>query len=406
MSLKLFTVSSMYPGYLESFYNRFNSTGKLPYKEHYDLLLNDTTEFVGSYTRTFRRLGADAECVIANDNLLQKKWRSENYSNGENDRDILIEQVRRFQPEILWIDNLSYTDKDWLKNIREVAKSIKLIVAYHCSPFSPRIIERLKHVDFLITCTPGLKQEMEANGIRTYLVYHGFDLDLIKRIEGGSGFPANDLVFSGSLTAGADFHGDRIELVESLLRENIDMALYVNLESQNKIRAKQVIYNVNELLKKVHLESLKSYVPLLRYGTKPVKNYSDSLLRKNRPSVFGIDMYNLFRRAGIVLNMHIGISREYAGNMRLFEVTGVGSCLLTDNKKNLGDLFDINKEIVVYDNIQDCIEKTKWLLGNEGERKKIAEAGQKKTLEFHTVENRCKRIMEIIDNELYSPNQK
>ena len=340
---KLLTISSMYQGYVDSFYKRFSDAVKLPYEEHYNLLLDDTTEFVGSYTKTFRKLGVDAECVIANDIVLQNKWRSENYSKGENDKEILTEQVKSFQPEILWIDNLSYTDKEWLENIREVVKSIKLVVAYHCSPFSPKIIERLKHVDFLITCTPGLKQDMEAFGIRTYLVYHGFDVDLIKRIDGNGNGSVNNIIFSGSLTAGADFHGDRIELVESILRENIDMALYVNLESQTKIRAKQTIYNVNEFLKKVNLGGLKSYIPLLRYGTKPVKNYSQSLLSKNRQSVFGIEMYNLFRKAGIVLNMHIGISREYAGNMRLFEVTGIGSCLLTDNKKNLGDLFGINK---------------------------------------------------------------
>jgi spore maturation protein CgeB len=208
------------------------------------------------------------------------------------------------------------------------------------------------------------------------------------------------MVFSGSLTAGADFHGDRIELVESILRENIDMALYVNLESQNKIMAKQVIYNVNEFLKKVKLESLQKYVPLLRYGTKPVKNYSERLLSKNRQSVFGIEMYNLFKNAGIVLNMHIGISNEYAGNMRLFEVTGVGSCLLTDNKANLGDLFDISKEIVVYNNAQDCIEKAKWLLNNDAERDKIAQAGHRRTVLSHTVESRCKLILDIISKEL------
>ena len=220
-------ISSMYPGYLGSFYKRFNNIKILSYEEHFNLLLNDTTEFVGSYTKTFRKLGVDAKCVIANDLVLQSKWRLENCNKTDNDKNILIEQVKDFQPEILWIDNLSYTDKDWLRNIRNSVKSIKLLVAYHCSPFSPKAIERLKNVDFLITCTPGLKQEMESNGIRSYLVYHGFDTDLINRIKriDENIFPKNNLVFSGSLTAGADFHGDRIELVESILKENIDIAL-------------------------------------------------------------------------------------------------------------------------------------------------------------------------------------
>ena len=144
----------------------------------------------------------------------------------------------------------------------------------------------------------------------------------------------------------------------------------------------------------------QNVIPILQYGTKPVKNYSHSLLKKSLPSVFGIDMYNLFRRSKIVLNKHIGVAGSYAGNMRLFEVTGVGSCLLTDNKSNLGDLFDINKEIVVFDSTDDCIQKAKWLLENEEERRSIALAGQKRTLKSHTVENRCRLILEIIEKEL------
>jgi spore maturation protein CgeB len=364
------------------------------------LLLNDTTEFIGSYTRTFNKLGIDAECVIANDIILQNKWRSENISKSDNYKDILTEQVKRNQPDVLSIENISFTDKDWLQNIRSTVKSIKLIIAYHCSPFSPKIIERLKYVDFLITCTPGLKQEMENNGIRSYLVYHGFDTDLISRINVNNYLPKNDLLFSGSLTSGADFHGERTELIESLLSENIDIALYVNLENKYKIKAKQALYRINEILKKGGLENLQKRIPILRYGTKPVKNYSDLLLKKNLPSVYGIDMYNLLSNSRIVLNMHIGVAGSFAGNMRLFEATGVGSCLLTDNKKNLGDLFDVSNEIVAYDNPGDCIEKARWLLENESERKKIAEAGLQKTLKMHTVENRCKLIMEIIDKEL------
>jgi spore maturation protein CgeB len=50
--------------------------------------------------------------------------------------------------------------------------------------------------------------------------------------------------------------------------------------------------------------------------------------------------------------------------------------------------------------VEDCIEKARWLLDHEDERNKVALAGQQKTLKFHTVENRCRTIIEIIENEL------
>lgn len=403
MNHKIFTISSMYSGNLKFFYDRFNEVKELPYSEHYDLLLNDTTEFVGSYSRTFKRLGNEATCVIANDYFLQNKWKAENGMKNENERNVLFEQVKSFQPEILSIENLSFTDTEWLQNIRTKVRSIKLIIAYHCSPFSQRIIERLKYVDFLITCTPGLKQEMEANGIKTFLVYHGFDKDILSRIDIKDESQKNNFVFSGSLSVGAGFHGERLDLIENILKAELDLELYVNLEKVSKIRTKQAIFSINELLKKVNLEKLENRLPLLHYGKEPVKNYSRNLLKKKLHPVYGIDMFSLFYNSKIILNGHIGVAGSYAGNMRLFEVTGLGSCLLTDNKKNLSDLFDTSKEIVVYDSVEDCIAKAKWLLDNEVERKKIADAGHQRTMKYHTVENRCRLILDIIDNEL---NQK
>ena len=131
-----------------------------------------------------------------------------------------------------------------------------------------------------------------------------------------------------------------------------------------------------------------------------VKNYPELILQKKLDPVYGTEMYNLFANSKIVLNNHLGATGNYAGNMRLFEVTGVGSCLLTDNKINITDLFIPGNEIIVYDNINDCIEKVKWLLENDYKRKKIALDGQKRTLSDHTVEKRCFQIKSIIDKEL------
>ncbi len=111
-------------------------------------------------------------------------------------------------------------------------------------------------------------------------------------------------------------------------------------------------------------------------------------------------MYNLFSGSKIVLNYHVGVAGNYAGNMRLFEVTGIGSCLLTDNKKNMSDLFDIDNEVVVYDNAEDCIRKANWLLEHEENRKQISAAGHARTLKSHTIENRCGLIVEILNDEL------
>jgi spore maturation protein CgeB len=399
MKFKLLNISSMHSGYLESFYKKYPQSGQLSYDDHYNLLMNETTEFAGSYIRNFRKLDIDAKCVIANDAILQAKWKSENKIQAESDSDILFEETSFFKPDILWIENLNCLTADWLSTIKNKVKSIRLIVAYHCSPYNKSILEKLKKADFVITCTPGLKLALENEGIRSFLVYHGFDNDLLPRLDNIYDASTKDLVFSGSLITGGNFHNSRISLIENIIKDKIDLALYVTLEKGYRIKAKQFIYILYNLSNKLKLNRFTDRFQIFEYGRTQVNGYSDAIIRSNHQPLYGIEMYKLFKTARIVLNMHIGVAGDYAGNMRIFEVTGVGSCLLTDNKKNMPFLFDLDKEVVVYDNQDDCISKIKWLLENENERKKIAESGHKRTIESHTVLDRCKSIIDIIDNE-------
>ena len=402
MSFRLISISSMYSGYLDSFYNRYPDNGKLSYEEHKKLLLSDTTEFVGVYLKNFRKLGVDADCIICNDLPLQGKWGNERGISSDRQEEILIDQVKYFHPDVILVENLSYVTSSLLRDIRQHVPELRLIAANHCSPFNSKVLDSLKEVDFVFTCTPGLKLSIEDLGKKSFLVYHGFDTDLLEKLKSEQLTPLNDLIFSGSLITGGDFHTKRIKLIERILKEQIDIRLFVNLEQNYRIRAKQAIFLFSEAIKKVHLEDAFSRFQILRYGKTQVDSYSDSLLKHKEPPVYGGDMLNLFRNSKTVLNFHIGIAGDYAGNMRLFEVTGVGSCLLTDNKKNLGELFDINSEIVAYDSVEDCIEKVKWLSEHEDDRKRIALRGQQKTLQFHTVENRCRLIIDIINRELKS----
>jgi spore maturation protein CgeB len=400
MSFRLLSISSMYQGSLDSFCKKFPDHSKLSYEEHKKLLLEDTTEFVGVYLKNFRKLGLEADCIICNDSPLQEKWGKERGISSDRQADILIDQVAAFHPDIILVENLSYVTSSLLRTIKQHVPGIKLIAANHCSPFNSKVLDSLKEVNFVFTCTPGLKLSIEAFGKKSYLVYHGFDTDLLERLDTDKAMPANNFIFSGSLITGGDFHARRIKLIEHILKEHVDIKLYVNLEQNYRIRAKQAIWLVSETLKKLKLERAFDKFPILQYGKTWVSSYSDSLIKHKESPVFGDDMLNLFHNSKIVLNFHIGIAGDYAGNMRMFEVTGVGSCLLTDNKKNLGDLFKTDTEIVAYDSDEDCVEKVKWLLEHDNERSEIAHAGQMRTLKSHTVEDRCRSVIEILNNEL------
>jgi len=404
MSFKLFSISSMYSGSLELFYNSNAGLSALSYAEHNTLLIKETTEVVGSYIRNFRKHGVEADCVIANDTILLKKWAQERSIKSGKVNEILFDQVNLYSPDILWVENLSLVTADLLKNIRQQVKSVRLIIGLHCAPFNSKVLESIAGTDFIITCTPGIKSMFESMGKKSCLVYHGFDTDLLNKMKDENNVTNSDFIFSGSLITGGDFHTKRIRLIERILEDKIPIDLYVNLDKNYKIKIKQSIFIFTTMLKSLKIEKMFDGFQFLKYGSTRIDSYSDALLKSQKSPVYGIDMFELFQASKIVLNYHVGAAGNYAGNMRMFEVTGVGSCLLTDNKKNMSDLFDIEKEVVVYENAEDCISKIKWLLDHDAERKNIALAGQQRTLRSHTVGDRCRLMIEIINSELKSFN--
>ena len=118
-------------------------------------------------------------------------------------------------------------------------------------------------------------------------------------------------------------------------------------------------------------------------------------LRKNfRGAVFNIDYYYVLSKSKIVLNHH-GSILPWAHNLRLFETTGVGSFLLTDNLPGIDELFEVGEEVETYDNPAECIDKIKYYLLNEEEREKIAKAGQIRTLKNHTYEKRIEKLLDL-----------
>jgi len=390
----------MYQGYLESFYSLNKNIIKgNSYKEILDRLLIDSTEYVASYRRTFIKHGLTADCIIANDHILQNKWRKE-HGKSNDSKELISNQVKTFEPELLWIEDFRFVDGNWIGEIRRTVKSIRLVIACFCAPFNSLILKKLRSCDFIITCTPGLKYQFEKNGIRSYLVYHGFEAGLLNRIGDGDHPAGNNVLFTGSLFPAEGYHKTRIDLIERLINENINLDLYLNLEKRYRIVARNSIHRINSILTRLNAGKLKRFFPLLEYGNSRIPYYSKTLIRSNKEPEYGLNMYRLLKSAGIVLNSHGDVAGPFAGNMRLFEATGVGSCLLTDNKSNLSDLYVIDKEIITYNDIDDCIEKIRWLLEHEEERKAIAAAGQRKTLECHTVDVRCRTIESIIESEL------
>jgi hypothetical protein len=181
------------------------------------------------------------------------------------------------------------------------------------------------------------------------------------------------------------------------------MDIYANIITIKKkdLFFRQLAYMSAGLLKKIGLGTFAQSMPLINKAyalhemPRNLKNL-ESIQGKAKPPLFGIEMFKALAHAKVSFNIHGDVAGEYAANVRLFEVTGVGSCLLTDWKNNIHELFEPDIEIVTYKSPDECIEKVQWLVDHKEECSAIAKRGQKRTLRDHNYKNRAEQLHEII----------
>jgi spore maturation protein CgeB len=365
--------------------------------------MNEAFGWANFYQSHLNKLGNIAYEIIANAEPLQSAWANEHGSNSKGEV-LLLEQFKFYKPDVIFFqDSLSFS-YSFLQEVKKRVPSVKKIIGWCCAPCTKQQLENFKLFDFVCTCSPGFIQLFENIGVKAYRLNHAFESFLISRIQQTSDYSESDFVFIGSFIGNKDFHNDRIKLIESLLRKKVNLSLFTNLPNDNPlyIFGQKIGYSLSQFLKSVGLSGLALSLPVVkkvaRLNEMPRRiNFSNEFKQAANPTpLYGIEMFKALSRSKIGFNSHGGVAGEYAANVRLFEVTGVGSCLLTDHKKNINDFFEPNKEVVTYKSSDECIEKVNWLLSHPNQLKQIAIAGQKRVLKDHTFERRAGELNEII----------
>jgi hypothetical protein len=202
-------------------------------------------------------------------------------------------------------------------------------------------------------------------------------------------------------------HDLRQKVVNQLIKSKIDLDIYAHILTINPLDLfmRRGGYISAQIMKGLKLDALAKSLPGIKkayfLSEMPKNPKNISAIRKiAKPPLYGIEMFKAISRSKIGFNLHGEIAGDYAANVRLFEITGVGSCMVTDMKKNLGELFEIDKEVVAFNSGDECVEKIKWLIDHPKEREEIAKAGQKRVLKDHTFRIRAGQLNSIILNEL------
>jgi hypothetical protein len=322
--------------------------------------------------------------------------------------DIITAQVTLFKPEVIFAAKHPVMNSDFLDHLREKCKSIRLIFGWVDSPFGDD--EVIKGWDLVISNIPSLVDLYRASGRHSEYMCYAFEPRILEKIDLKAD-RAIPFSFVGSIVKGPGFHNERELLMKKLVQKTeIQIFADVSRPSPFELRALPLRKSLFELVQGMRsipgassvlaaLPVLKNYVSAER--TPDLSHYVDpEILARCRPPVFGLSMYQTLRDSKLVFNNHIDLSNQFASNMRLFEATGVGSCLVTDWKQNLRQLYEPDQEVVTYRSIEEAIEKVGYLLAHEEDRQRIAAAGQRRTLQNYTYDHRAQELDQLIKNHI------
>lgn len=384
--MKITRIATVYHGYLPKFYSKRPGVEERPYSEQRAELDKDAFGWSDFWTTALIKAGFEARDFLCNVMPLQKAWASENgikFSDQGWALEIARAQVLSSRPDVLFVDDYEVFTAPFLRELRESCPSIRLVLGWCGAPYRDASI--FHAYDAVLSDTPELVEDFLAKGHISYQQKHGFDARILDRLAPPRP-PQYDLTFIGSVIRGNQFHLQRERLLEALVQA-VPLKIFspsgdVAIKDIAKFTAK----------KAMHLFGLSEKNPIF-----PV---SPSLWRHMSPGLYGLDMYQALRDSRATFNCHINISPRTANNMRLYEASGVGTCLVTDHKENIRDFFEPGKECVTYTSAEDCVEKVKWLLANQKECKAIGEAGQKRTLRDHHWGAHAERLKKIIQKHL------
>lgn len=405
--MRLLKLGIYHPTYLRDFYNEHFSLGAQDYSVQHKILIDDFYGSSNFWTTAFDKLNYVTTDIIANADFLQTAWARENdvaYDDKNWIFEIAAAQIKQFRPDILLVADYSTFTSAFLRSIRRECPSIRMILGWCGAPYADASV--FNEWDVVLSCIPELVTEFKNQGHQSFHINHAFAPRILEKLD--RDLPVKtDFAFTGSVLKHNKFHLEREQILLELIKyTNLQVCSDIAQPSEKERRGvllKQKAYAALQTARRAGVpQSVLEKMPLLGkaagWKEPPVlSQYVDQrIARRAKSPVFGLKMFQRLAQSRVVLNTHIDVSPSSASNMRLFEATGVGTCLLTDWKENLAELFEPDAEVLTYRTAEECAEKVKYILEHESQRREIAVAGQRRTLSAHTFDNRVIQIDEII----------
>jgi spore maturation protein CgeB len=373
--MRVLILDTDYPAFLDWFYADNPALDKKPFDEQQRVQTEACFGMTGFCAGNLRVLGHDAQDLHVNNEVMQKQWAREHGLKVSSEwrlefrlrrgivpwvsrirlrrwfYEILAAQIRHYKPDVLLNLAMDGINSCFLQGMKPYTR---LLVGQVAAPLPKG--ENWGVYDLVISSLPNLVEHFRRIGVHSEFNRLAFEPSVLHALKNQK---KNILVsFVGSFTSA---HSKRDQLLEHLC-SNLPMSVWGNgverLPQDSPIRARYL-------------------------GT-----------------AWGIRMFRILAASKIVVNYHGDVAQSYANNMRLFEATGTGALLVTDWKKNLHEMFELDKEVIAYRTGEECAEMIQYYLEHEDEREEIARAGQQRTLRDHTYYQRMQELVDIVERYL------
>ena len=288
-------------------------------------------------------------------NIPKERW---------NLREILIEQLRCIDPEVIYLSDVVSFDFSILDDLRRTP----LIVVWLASRLPPSI--PWDRIDVLLSGIGAIRDETLKRGVRSAYNFNSA-APCFRYLNSGSNRSEavrNQIGFSGSFLRG--LHDERAEMLAKL--SSTLPGISVNV-----------------------------------YTAQPFRLPADCPL-KFSPPVFASDVIKTYTTHELIVDARadfglreIRFNRD-TSNMRIFEATRAGSLLLTEYAPNLENMFEIGKEIICYRSFEELADLASYYCkeSNDSTRRNVAIAGYTRTLSSHTIELRANEFDAIVKRSM------
>jgi hypothetical protein len=386
--VRILIVDTCYSEFLQAHYDASPELRSAQYSDQHDALMSRVFGTSDSYARHLAELGHTTATVVVNSADLQGTWAREHKRPaggralasasrlpsragrfagklaGQLTLEALIDE---FDPDVVFVHDLWSISPRRLRRIRQG----RFLVGQMASLLPETDI--LEEFDLMLSSFPHFVDAFSSAGLDAEYFAIGFYERAMTVDDAGNADPFGERPYAATFIGGIDprIHRARTSFLEAVAsRTDIDVWGYGS-------------------------EALEPTSPLLR---------------KYHGRAWGDEMYRVLGRSKIAVNRHEPVdvtgpigprpAVNVANNMRLYEATGMGALLMTEDLPNLSDHFEPGVEVVAYSDAKDLAEKIRYYLEHEDERVAIAAAGQRRTLRDHTYRNRMRELDALIGERL------